>query len=401
MSSSLHTNHLIHSTSPYLLQHALNPVDWHPWNEETLNKALREDKPMLVSIGYSACPWCHVMAHECFEDEEVASLMNEHFICIKVDREERPDVDHFFMTAVQMMGAQGGWPLNVVALADGQPFWGGTYFPKDQWMAVLEKIQHLFITEREKLTLHAHNLTTGIQQASLIPGANQEDYGLSDIINEAMEAWSPQWDMQLGGSRGKPKFPMPVNLEFLLHLHFHHPQESFAAFINTSLQQMARGGIYDQAGGGFARYSVDEFWKVPHFEKMLYDNAQLTELYSHAFAFFGKEEYKKVVFETISFVEKDLMHPCGAFFSALDADSEGEEGRFYVWSEEELVDIIGREYPLFADYFNVNETGYWENGNYILLRSQSDEEFARKHKIKVSELQEIVAAWKRKLLSQR
>jgi uncharacterized protein YyaL (SSP411 family) len=401
MSSFSHTNHLVHSTSPYLLQHAHNPVAWHPWNEETLDKALREDKPMLMSIGYSACHWCHVMAHECFEDEEVAQLMNEHFICIKVDREERPDVDHFFMTAVQMMGAQGGWPLNVVALPDGQPFWGGTYFPKDQWMAVLEKIRHLFVSERKKLSHHAHNLTTGIQQASLIPDDHQEEYDLSNVINEAMEAWSPQWDMQLGGSRGKPKFPMPVNLEFLLHLHFHHPQDTFAEFINTSLRQMARGGIYDQAGGGFARYSVDEYWKVPHFEKMLYDNAQLTELYAQAYAFFEKEEYKKVVYETISFVEKELMHSSGAFFSALDADSEGEEGRYYVWSDEELVDIIGKEFPLFADYYNVNETSTWENGNYILLRSQPDAEFARKHKIKVSELQEIVAAWKRKLLSQR
>ncbi len=401
MSSSSHINHLVHSTSPYLLQHANNPVDWHPWNEETLNKALREDKPMLVSIGYSACHWCHVMAHECFEDRDVASLMNEHFICIKVDREERPDVDHFFITAVQMMGAQGGWPLNVITLPDGQPFWGGTYFPKDQWMTVLEKVHHLFVTERNKLTQHAHNLTTGIQQASLIPQDKPEVPDLSDIINEAMDAWAPQWDMELGGSRGKPKFPMPVNLEFLLNLHFHHPQETFEQFINTSLQQMARGGIYDQAGGGFARYSVDEFWKVPHFEKMLYDNAQLTELYSHAYAFFKNQEYKNVVYETISFIEEELMHPSGAFFSALDADSEGEEGKFYVWSDEELMDIIGKDYPLFADYFNINETGYWEKGNYILLRDQSDEEFARKHKIEVSELHEMVTSWKRKLLSQR
>ncbi|WP_291856790.1 thioredoxin domain-containing protein [Marinilabilia sp.] len=401
MSINSTTNHLIHSTSPYLLQHAHNPVAWHPWNQETLNKALQEDKPILVSIGYSACHWCHVMAHECFEDKEVSRLMNEHFICIKVDREERPDVDHFFMTALQMMGGQGGWPLNVVALPDGQPFWGGTYLPKDQWMSVLEKIQQLFENEREKLTHHAHNLTTGIQQASLIPTENQEAGDLSDIINEAMETWSPQWDMRLGGSRGKPKFPMPVNLEFLLHQNFHHPQKKFAEFINTSLQQMARGGIYDQAGGGFARYSVDEFWKVPHFEKMLYDNAQLTELYAHAYGFFGNEEYKKVVYETISFVEKELMHPSGAFFSALDADSEGEEGKYYVWSEEELVDTLGKEFPLFADYFNINETGYWENGYYILLRSQSDEEFSRKHQLEILQLQEKRALWKRKLIAQR
>jgi hypothetical protein len=401
MNNTQHTNHLINSTSPYLLQHAHNPVDWHPWNDETLTKAREQDKLMLVSIGYSACHWCHVMAHECFEDEETARIMNEHFICIKVDREERPDVDHFFITAVQLMGAQGGWPLNVVTLPDGQPFWGGTYFPKDQWKEILLKINNLFQSDREKLTHHAHRLTTGIQQSSLISPEQTEAPDLSEVINEAIERWSAQWDLKLGGSQGKPKFPMPVNLEFLLHLHFHHPQKIFSDFLNTTLQQMARGGIYDQAGGGFARYSVDEFWKVPHFEKMLYDNAQLIELYSHAYAHFGMEEYRDVVKETIAFAENELMHPSGAFYSALDADSEGEEGKFYVWTEEELVDIIGRDFPLFADYFNVNATGLWENGDYILLRTASDEEFAQKHKMTLEEVKKKVSAWKKDLVNHR
>lgn len=401
MSDSSPVNQLIHSNSPYLLQHAHNPVNWHPWNEETLDKARKQDKLMLVSIGYSACHWCHVMAHECFEDEETARIMNEHFICIKVDREERPDVDHFFITAVQLMSGQGGWPLNVVTLPDGQPFWGGTYFPKDQWTEILQKIRKLFVSDREKLTHHAHKLTTGIQQASLISSEPADVPDLSEVINEAMERWSAQWDLQLGGSLGKPKFPMPVNLEFLLHLQFHHPQKMFSDFLNITLQQMARGGIYDQAGGGFARYSVDEFWKVPHFEKMLYDNAQLIELYSHAYAHFGMEEYREVVKETIAFVENELMHPSGAFFSALDADSEGEEGKFYVWKEEELVDTIGRDFPLFADYYNVNETGLWENGNYILLRTVSDEEFAHKHKMPLEEVKQKVSAWKKILANRR
>ena len=401
MKSHQHTNQLIHSSSPYLLQHAHNPVDWHPWSEETLAKALTQDKLMLVSIGYSACHWCHVMAHECFEDEETARLMNEHFICIKVDREERPDVDHFFITAVQLMGAQGGWPLNVVTLPDGQPFWGGTYFPKNQWTEILQKIQRMFFSDREQLTHHAHNLTLGIQQSSVIAASPAEVSDLSEVINDAMQRWSAQWDLELGGSLGKPKFPMPVNLEFLLHLHFHHPQEMFSDFLNTTLQKMARGGIYDQAGGGFARYSVDEFWKVPHFEKMLYDNAQLIELYSHAYAHFGMEEYREIVKETIAFVENELMHPSGAFFSALDADSEGEEGKFYVWKEEELVEILNRDFPLFADYYNINENGRWENETYILLRTGSDEEFAHKHKITLEELKKQVSAWKKTLVNHR
>lgn len=401
MKSHQHTNQLIHSSSPYLLQHAHNPVDWHPWSEETLAKALAQDKLMLVSIGYSACHWCHVMAHECFEDEETARLMNEHFICIKVDREERPDVDHFFITAVQLMGAQGGWPLNVVTLPDGQPFWGGTYFPKNQWTEILQKIQRMFFSDREQLTHHAHNLTLGIQQSSVIAASPAEVSDLSEVINDAMQRWSVQWDLELGGSLGKPKFPMPVNLEFLLHLHFHHPQEMFSDFLNTTLQKMARGGIYDQAGGGFARYSVDEFWKVPHFEKMLYDNAQLIELYSHAYAHFGMEEYREIVKETIAFVENELMHPSGAFYSALDADSEGEEGKFYVWKEEELVEILNKDFPLFADYYNINENGRWENETYILLRTGSDEEFAHKHKITLEELKKQVSAWKKTLVNHR
>ncbi|WP_016775632.1 thioredoxin domain-containing protein [Anaerophaga thermohalophila] len=287
----LHSNQLIHESSPYLLQHARNPVEWHPWKEEVLDMARKEDKLMLVSIGYSACHWCHIMAHESFEDPEVAGFMNEHFVCIKVDREERPDVDHFFMTAVQLMGVQGGWPQNVVTLPDGQPFWGGTYFPKDQWLEVLIKITQLFRQERDKLTHHAHRLTLGIQQSSVITSEKDEIPDATSIINDALDAWSPQWDMNRGGSRGKPKFPMPVNLSFLLHLHYHHPRQAFEDFLQITLSHMNRGGIYDQIGGGFARYSVDEQWKVPYFEKMLYDNAQLIELYSHACPVFRNEKY--------------------------------------------------------------------------------------------------------------
>jgi uncharacterized protein YyaL (SSP411 family) len=401
MSQYQRTNQLINATSPYLLQHANNPVQWHQWSGVTLDKARDQDKLMLVSIGYSACHWCHVMAHECFEDDEVARIMNDHFICIKVDREERPDVDHFFMTAVQLMGIQGGWPLNIVALPDGQPFWGGTYFPKPQWLEALQKIHTHFIEEREKLTHHAHNLTMGIQQASLVSAEQEQKPDISEVINEAIEAWSQQWDMQLGGSQGKPKFPMPVTLAFLLHLHFNHPQQIISNFLNTTLQHMARGGICDQIGGGFARYSVDKYWKVPHFEKMLYDNAQLIELYTHAYAEFGHETYRDVVYETIGFVERELMSPESAFYSALDADSEGEEGTYYVWTEEELRDTFYKDFSLFADYYNINDAGYWENGNYILMRTQSDDSFAKKHDLTIEALREKVTEWKKRLHSIR
>ncbi|PWE00451.1 thioredoxin domain-containing protein [Marinilabilia rubra] len=401
MSNQSHTNPLIHESSPYLLQHAHNPVEWHPWNQTVLDKARKEDKLILVSIGYSACHWCHVMAHECFEAPEVAGLMNQHFVCIKVDREERPDVDHFFMTAVQLMGIQGGWPLNVVTLPDGQPFWGGTYFPKPQWMEVLQKIEQIFIQDREKLTHHAHNLTTGIQQASLIQSEKSDDINVSDILNNATEAWSPQWDNEWGGSKGKPKFPMPVNLNFLLHLNYHTPDDSYRGFLETTLQKMARGGIYDQIGGGFARYSVDEFWKVPHFEKMLYDNAQLIGLYADAYAAFQKEEYKTVVEETVAFVKRELMHPSGAFFSALDADSDGEEGKYYTWTEPTLLNMLGKDFPLFADYFNINEKGYWENCQYILMRAESDPEFAQKHNLSLEELHKKLQEWKELLFNKR
>ena len=374
-----YTNNLIHASSPYLLQHARNPVDWHPWEQSVLDRAVNEDKLILVSIGYSACHWCHVMAHECFEDPDVARLMNDHFINIKVDREERPDVDHFFMTAVQLMGGRGGWPLNVVALPDGQPVWGGTYFPKEQWMAVLEKIHQLFLSERDKLTHHAHNVTAGVEQSSIIGNPQDDGVDASGILNRAIENFRPQWDMKQGGLGGAPKFPMPAHLEFLLHLHHHHPQDEYRQYLTATLDHMAAGGIYDHIGGGFARYAVDDQWKVPHFEKMLYDNAQLISLYSKAFSHWGKEEYREVVHESAEFIERELTHPKGAFFSSLDADSDGEEGRYYVWTEDELTELLGTDFPVFADCFGINETGRWENGLYILNRPIDMNAVAAKH----------------------
>ncbi|MFO8001343.1 MAG: thioredoxin domain-containing protein [Marinilabilia sp.] len=396
-----HTNNLIHASSPYLLQHARNPVDWHPWEQPVLDRAVNEDKLILVSIGYSACHWCHVMAHECFEDPDVARLMNEHFINIKVDREERPDVDHFFMTAVQLMGGRGGWPLNVVALPDGQPVWGGTYLPKEQWMAVLEKIHHLFLNERDKLTHHAHNVTAGVEQSSIIGNPQDTSVDMDGILNRAIENLSPQWDMKHGGLGGAPKFPMPAHLEFLMNLHHHHQQEEYRQYLTTTLDHMASGGIYDHIGGGFARYAVDDQWKVPHFEKMLYDNAQLISLYAKAFSQWEKEEYREVVHESAEFIERELTHSSGAFYSSLDADSDGEEGRFYVWTEEELTELLGNDFPAFADSFGINENGRWENELYVLNRTLDMNAVATKHGMDAAALRKKVHQWKATLFRQR
>jgi uncharacterized protein YyaL (SSP411 family) len=282
------TNALINETSPYLLQHAHNPVNWYPWGEEALEKAAKENKLIIISIGYSSCHWCHVMEHESFEDSVVAQLMNDHFICIKVDREERPDIDHIFMTAVHMMNQRGGWPLNCIALPDGKPIWGGTYFPKAQWMDALTQVNTYYAENPEKTRQHAQDLAEGIKQNSMFQTETQLTAPDHKDIHKAVKKWSAQFDREYGGQQGAPKFPIPTNLEFLLHYGYQYGNQEILDHVELSLTSMARGGIYDQAGGGFARYSVDPIWKVPHFEKMLYDNAQLIRLYSRAYQLFKR-----------------------------------------------------------------------------------------------------------------
>ncbi|WP_320112931.1 thioredoxin domain-containing protein [Draconibacterium orientale] len=396
-----HTNALINSTSPYLLQHAHNPVNWQAWSEELIAQAKAENKLILVSIGYAACHWCHVMEHESFEDQKVAAVMNENFVCIKVDREERPDVDHYYMSAVQLMGQQGGWPLNVIALPDGRPIWGGTYFPKETWVESLKTIAAFYKGKQKEAEEFAARLQQGIHQVSLMPEVEREVVYSKELLQNGVNGWKKHFDYKEGGRIGAPKFPMPVNLDFLLYYGFMNSDEKVLRFVETSLLKMARGGIYDQVGGGFARYSVDEKWKVPHFEKMLYDNGQLISVYSKAWQHFKNEEFKTVVYETIAFVERELMDESGAFYSSLDADSEGEEGKFYVWRKEELLDALGDEYDLFADYYNVNGKGFWEHNNYILLRDNSNEEFAEKYDLSLHQLQVKVGKWKYALLKAR
>ncbi len=401
MENKKFTNDLINESSPYLLQHAHNPVNWQAWSPAILAEAKAKNKLLLISIGYSACHWCHVMEHECFEDEAVADIMNQNFICIKVDREERPDVDQVYMSAVQLMTGHGGWPLNCFALPDGRPVYGGTYYPKKQWMNILESLSEMHQNEPEKMIQYATELLAGIQKmdAQLIV---EEKYLDSNLLNQAVDQWKHYLDYEKGGQAKAPKFPLPNNYLFLLRHAYYTGDEVVKQQVKTTLQEMAYGGIYDQIGGGFARYSVDADWKVPHFEKMLYDNAQLIALYSEAYRYFKDGFYKTIVEETIQFLDLEFLSAEGAYYSAMDADSEGVEGKYYIWTKAELQSIIGAiDMPLFTLYYNVNEKGYWEDDYYILLKNKSDQLFAAEQNLSLEALNSKISEWKSKLLQVR
>lgn len=400
-SNHKYTNALINETSPYLLQHAHNPVNWMAWNDATLEKAKSENKLMLISVGYSACHWCHVMEHESFEDEQVAKLMNDHFICIKVDREERPDIDQVYMLATQLMTGHGGWPLNCFALPDGRPIYGGTYFPKSNWMNILLNLADLYQQDPDKAIEYAIRLTEGVKLAELVKVNPSNDELKIDTLHECYKNWKTRLDHVDGGPDKAPKFPLPTNYQFLLRYAHYNSDRELLDHVRLTLKKMAFGGIYDQVGGGFSRYSVDHFWKVPHFEKMLYDNAQLVTLYSEAYQKFKDPLYKQIVSETLSFVERELLSPNGGFFAALDADSEGEEGKYYVWTKGELQNLLKEKFELFADYYNVNQRGFWEHENYILLRYDEDQIVATRNGISLENLTTIIQAAKSMLLSER
>ena len=393
-------NNLIKESSPYLLQHAYNPVNWYAWNEETLELAKKENKLILISIGYSACHWCHVMEHESFESDEVAKIMNLNFINIKVDREERPDIDMVYMGAVQLMTGQGGWPLNCFALPDGRPIYGGTYFPKQQWINVLENLADLYKKNPDKAYEYATHLTDGLEKLEIPKEKDDQEFSIQTLHN-SLSKWKHSFDTKLGGPNKAPKFPLPNNYLFLLHYCFFEQDLNLKKQIDLTLTKIAWGGIYDHLDGGFARYSTDVFWKVPHFEKMLYDNAQLISLYTQAYKQTQNELYKKVVFETIHFVERELMNSEFGFYSALDADSEGVEGKYYVWQKEELQHELGNDFEIFADYYCVNDVGYWEDDNYILMRNEEESVIAFKHSLMVHELQYKINACKELLLKLR
>jgi len=398
-----HTNALINESSPYLLQHAHNPVDWHPWGPEALEKAQKENKLLIVSIGYAACHWCHVMEHESFEDSLVAEIMNEHFVPIKVDREERPDVDDVYMSACNLITGRGGWPLNAFALPDGKPVWAGTYFPKEQWMSVLEQFKNLKETDYAKLEEQADKLTKGIQsQDDIALIEADEDFTKADLTKIG-KTMLKQIDLKEGGRKGSPKFPMPNNYEFLLKYHHLTGDQTAYEAVKTTLDKMMYGGIYDQLGGGFARYSTDAIWKAPHFEKMMYDNGQLVSLYAQAYKLTKDPEYKRIIGETVAWVEREMTSSEGGFYSSLDADSEGEEGKFYVWTREEIDATITNkeEADIFCDYYNVESAGNWEHSNNILLRKQTDEAIAKEKDITIEVLRDIITRGKEALMRVR
>ena len=401
-----YTNDLINETSPYLLQHAHNPVNWNAWNEKTLTKAKSENKLLLISVGYAACHWCHVMEHESFEDSLVAQVMNKNFINVKVDREERPDVDQIYMNAVQLMTGSGGWPLNVVALPDGRPVWGGTYFKKEQWIDILNQISKVYKEDPEKLNEYANKLEEGIKSLDVVQLNSDEPVFETSFIKDAITNWSNQFDHKYGGMNRAPKFMMPNNYHFLLRYAYQNNDTELQDFVNLTMTKIAYGGVYDHIGGGFARYSVDEKWHVPHFEKMLYDNAQLVSLYADAYLTTKKELYKSVITETLEYVKKDMTTSNGAFYSSLDADSnnpEGklEEGAYYVWNKEALKSILKDDFDLFSDYYNINSYGHWEHDNYVLIRKDDDVSITEKYHLSLEDLNLKKKTWKTVLLQER
>ena len=398
-------NDLINETSPYLLQHAYNPVNWKAWNKASLKEAKEQNKLIVVSIGYSSCHWCHVMEEESFENDSIAKTMNDNFINIKVDREERPDIDKVYMTAVQLMTGKGGWPLNCITLPDGRPVFGGTYFTKEQWSKILIDISKLYKENPDKVEEYAQQVTEGIKTSELITINKEEAVFNNEEIITAINLSKEQLDLIHGGLKGAPKFPMPNTLDYLIRYQYHFNDPEILDYIKQSLTKMAYGGIYDQIAGGFSRYSVDDRWHIPHFEKMLYDNAQLVSVYSKAYLQDKNELYETIVKETLTFINDELSADNGAYYSSLDADSKNEnkeleEGVFYSWTKEELKTLI-EDYELFADYYNINPSGFWEKDLYVLIRNQSNTEFAKKHNLTKKELKEKIKSWKTMLLATR
>lgn len=396
-----HTNALIHESSPYLLQHAHNPVNWYPWGNKALSLAKEQNKLLVVSIGYAACHWCHVMEKESFEDTLVARVMNENFISIKVDREERPDVDQVYMNAVQLMTGGGGWPLNVVALPDGRPVWGGTFFRKDDWVSILNQISEQYAKDPKKFEEYAGNLTQGVRAMNQITLQEEHTPFEANQLSLKVANWKKQLDTVWGGRKNPPKFMMPNSLSFLLRYGVQNDDTEVLDFIKLTLQKMAFGGLYDQVGGGFARYSTDTHWHIPHFEKMLYDNAQLVSLYATAYRWNPDPLYKQVVNETLAFINREMTDASGGFYSSFDADSEGEEGTFYVWRKEELQALLKDDFEAFSLVYNINDFGYWEDDKYVLIRTLSNDEVASQLNIDSKTLQEKRVAWEQLLFQAR
>jgi hypothetical protein len=418
-----YTNRLVHETSPYLLQHAHNPVNWYPWGEEALQKAKQEDKPILLSVGYSACHWCHVMERESFENEEIAAIMNKYFIPVKVDREERPDIDSIYMQAVQVLTRQGGWPMTVFLMPDGRPFYGGTYYPPEDrqyghqrmpgFRHILLSIYEVYQKERQRVEKQANEIADYLQKSSSTPlrarGIQQEGESALDLSGAAARELAASFDARSGGFGDAPKFPNTMALEFLLRVHLHtlkgeisvQGKDSALEIVESSLQHMANGGIYDQLGGGFHRYSVDAAWLVPHFEKMLYDNALLSRLYLHAYLVTGKPIYRRIVEETLDYVIREMTSPEGGFYSTQDADSEGEEGKFFLWTPQEIEKRLSpQDARLFMIYYDVTPQGNFEDKN-ILHVSRDVQAVANELGLRVEEAEDSLKRSREILFNER
>ena len=395
-------NPLSEASSPYLREHADNPVDWHEWGDEALQIAKKENKPLLISIGYSSCHWCHMMEKESFMDTGVARIMNENFICIIVDKEERPDIDNVYTNACQLISGNSGWPLNAFALPDGKPFFAGTYYSKQSWINLLKQVVTAYKTQQGKVNLQAQTLSNGISNLEFSALTDST----TDIASKAkyqalFENLYLKMDHSFGGLRGSPKFPIPASIEFLLQYYFLYKDKRALNAATTTLTEMALGGIYDQLGGGFARYSVDSLWHVPHFEKMLYDNAQLLSVYSHAYQLTGNDFFKTIVQETISFFQRDLRNSNGGYFSSLNADTRDGEGKFYTWSSGELKAKLLSNYKQVADYYNINEDGNWKVNENILFALETPALFAQKNSIHPDIFSKQLEGAKQILLSER
>ena len=396
-----YNNHLIHEKSDYLLQHADNPVNWFPWGDKAFNKAKQENKLVLVSIGYSSCHWCHVMEDESFKDEEVAEIMNKYYVSIKVDREERPDVDHVYMDAAQILTGSGGWPLNVFTLPDGRPVYGGTYFPKEQWKEVLLNLVYTYFSQPEKVKEQAKSISQGISdmQLRILSGNNSKEFKENEV-KSVIDSVKKHVDNEYGGLSGAPKFPMPQFHSMLLKYYFYTRDETIKNYINTTLENMSNGGIYDHLEGGFARYSTDNEWKVPHFEKMLYDNAQLASLYSQAYLLTETDTFKEITEQTLEFLRNHMYKEGAGFFSSYDADSEGQEGKYYTWHEREINSLFLEDENIIKDYFGITKEGDIDGRNVLHINNSIDR-LTKKYNLSAKQVETIIENARKKLLEKR
>ena len=396
-----YTNDLIHETSPYLLQHAHNPVNWQPWSDDIYKIAQKEDKLVVLSIGYSTCHWCHKMEEETFMDLSTATYMNENFITIKVDREERPDVDKVYMTAVQLMNGSGGWPLNVITLPNGKPIYGGTYHTKEEWNKVLQQFTALYKNEKSKLNDYANNVAQGIQETNLVAVTQNQTALSNDSLVKAINKWKLQWDNAYGGTKADQKFVLPTNISFLMDYAVIENDLQSKNFVQKTLDSIASSGIIDHLDGGFYRYSTVPNWSIPHFEKMLYDNAQIMALFAKAYKLYRTPRYKEIVYDIDRFLQENMLYKGGAYYAALDADTDGEEGKYYTWSAKELTTILGSEYNLFASYYELSAEKTLENNKFILQHTNSDASFIKSKNLSLDELKKLKSKWKLKLKNAR